>query len=184
LTPAVLSSRLDSFRVGYLRELAITYDAIEDRDINLKAVSSKRKKAASRLQWDIEKVDGADETEAERHRIGLRYFYENLTATSVMEQNQRGGVKLLVRQMMDAIGKRYACHEIVWKPIAKALEVPTALENAADNPAIAASAEKPRSLGSLLTAEFRFCPLWFFRESNRAASFHPDSIRRRRRGYA
>lgn len=177
--------------MGFLRELAITFDAIEDRDINLKTVASKRKKAASRLQWDIVRVEGADETEAERHEAGLRYFYENLKATSVMESNQRGGVALLVRQMMDAIGKRYACHEIVWKPtpaalaneavpnpklkIAEIAKAPRRRRRGAPNyqDRLGGSLAKSSGLPGLLTAEFRFCPLWFFENRTGRLRFIP-----------
>jgi hypothetical protein len=56
-----------------------------------------------------------------------------LVVTHAIDGNEVGGFKLLVRQMMDAIGKRFAVHEIVWKP-------------------------SPEGL----TAELRFVPLWFF----------------------
>ncbi len=72
--------------------------------------------------------------EAEEQREALEFFYSHLTSTSALEQNHRGGFSLLVEQMMDAVGKRYALHEIVWEPAG----------------------------GKRLTATFRFAPLWFF----------------------
>jgi hypothetical protein len=63
----------------------------------------------------------------------LKHFYDHVTATNAINENETGGFKLLVRQMADAIGKKFAVHEIVWKPGADGL-----------------------------TAEFRFAPLWFF----------------------
>jgi hypothetical protein len=32
-------------------------------------------------------------------------------------RTEEGGDSLLIRQMMDAVGKFYAVHEIVWQPI-------------------------------------------------------------------
>ena len=51
-----------------------------------------------------------------------------------MCEDESGGFSLLVRQMADAIGKRYSVHEIVWEPGAH----------------------------GTLTATFRHAPLWFF----------------------
>ena len=57
----------------------------------------------------------------------------------MLEQDVRGGFRLLVEQMMGAQGDRYACHEIVWQPTIDAIT------------------GEPR-----LTAEFNFVPPWFF----------------------
>ena len=43
-------------------------------------------------------------------------LYNHLTTTTALEENETGGLGLLIRQMMDAVGKRYAVHEIVWQP--------------------------------------------------------------------
>lgn len=130
LTPQLLSVQLDQFATGYLAWAALTWDAIERRDDVLKGVASKRKKSVSRLQWEILTVD--ESPEASQHQAALQEFYDNISVVNAIDENERGGFKLLVRQMMDCIGKRYAVHEIVWKP------------------------------GDVLTAEFRFVPLWFF----------------------
>ena len=39
-----------------------------------------------------------------------------MTVVNALDQNETGGFPLLVRQMMDAVGKYYAVHEIVWQP--------------------------------------------------------------------
>ncbi|MFH0878565.1 MAG: DUF935 family protein [Lentisphaerota bacterium] len=131
LTPEILAQQLDEFEGGYLRRMALTMNTIEDRDDILKCVAPKRKKAVSRNDYDILLSEKSDR--AEKHKEVLTDFYENLVVTSAADLNQRGGFPLLVRQMMDAVGKRYAVHEIIWKP--------------GDGP---------------LTAEMRFVPLWFF----------------------
>lgn len=154
LTPEVLSRQLEAFTVGYLREIALTWDAMERRDAMLKNVAMKRKKSVARNGWDILTVPnltGEAETEAANHKAALEFFYNNLSCTSVMEQNERGGLSLLLRQMMDAVGKRYAVHEIVWKP-----------SNAERGTRNGEPGEQPIGLDGFLTAEFRFVPLWFF----------------------
>lgn len=136
LKPELLAPKLDMFKVGYLREAAILWDAIESRDYTLKVVAPKRRNAVARHGYEILAVD--DSPEAIAHKNALEYFYNNLTATAAMDENERGGLSLLVRQMMDSVGKKYAVHEIVWEP-ANSVAGRTGL-----------------------SATFRFCPLWFF----------------------
>lgn len=130
LTPQSLSTQLDNFNLGYLSLCALTWDAIERRDDVLKGVADKRKKDCARLGREILTIDDSDEAMA--HKQALDEFYDNCSAVNALDENERGGFPLLVRQMMDAVGKKYAAHEIVWQP------------------------------GDVLTAEFRFTPLWFF----------------------
>lgn len=133
-----LTRYLDAFESGYLRDLARLMDAVEQRDMMVRTVVGKRKKGVSRYGWDIMTLPDADEQMAEEQSAALRYFYNNLRATDVLNQNLRGGLSLLLRQMMDAQGKRFAVHEIVWQP------------------RVGGKAD-----GSL-SAEFRFTPLWWF----------------------
>lgn len=131
LTPQTLTRILDNFHQGHLAQAALAWDAIERRDDVLQGVISKRKKAIARLKWEIITLD--DSHEALQHKLALQYFYNNLTATHACDGNQSGGLSLLVKQMLDAIAKKYAIHEITFQP--------------KDN---------------CLTASFRFVPLWFF----------------------
>jgi hypothetical protein len=131
LTPDTLSSHLENFDLGYLRYAALAWQKIKDRDDTVLAVTEKRELQVSLLDWDILTID--DSPEATRHKEALEDFYNNLTATDAIDSNRRGGVALLVRQMMQAVGHKYAVHEIVWNP-----------------------------RGAAFTAEFRFVPLQFF----------------------
>jgi hypothetical protein len=136
LTADRLSAYLDEFRSGYLRNLSQVMDAIEERDDTLASVVPKAKAAVARHGWEILTVDTQDEAtaaEAQRQKEVLEAFYNNLTATSAVDQDERGGMALLLRQMMDAKGKRYAVHNLVWS-------------HAQDG----------------YTAQFIQCPLWFF----------------------
>lgn len=131
LSPQKLAAALDQFEAGYLRQAALLWDVIEERDDALKINGPKRRKAVARRPWDILKMD--DSADADAHAEALRYFYNHVTSTHAIERNVRSGMKGLIRTMMDAIFKRYAVHEIVWRP-------------------------QPGGL----TAEFKFIPLYFF----------------------
>jgi len=134
LTPERLSMQLDQFRVGIFNGVAQTWDVIEERDDILMSVIPKRKKAVARNGWEILMVDVPEgrKAEAQRHRTTLERIWNNISVTAALDEDERGGVRLLAKQMMDCVGKKYAVHEIVWKP------------------------------GVELSAEFRFVPLWFF----------------------
>jgi phage gp29-like protein len=130
LTPQLLSVYLDNFLLGFVAYAALVWDQIEKRDDVLRNVASKRKKALAK--YKRQSFQHEQSPEAEAHAQALDEFYDNMTVVNALDQNETGGFSLLVRQMMDAVGKYYAVHEIVWQP------------------------------GEILTAEIRFVPLWFF----------------------
>lgn len=142
-TPLKLTRQLDGYHAGDLKDVARTWEAMEDRDLYLRNVISKRKKSVARLPWEILTEDDSDE--AKRQAEVLEEFYNDLTATSVLKQDERGGLSLLVRQMMDAVGKGFAVHEVVWRPDPSGLK-----------------------------AEFRFCPLWWFENRTGKLRFLPS----------
>jgi phage gp29-like protein len=131
LTPQRLSQALDMFDAGYLAAGALLMDKILRRDDMALANSQKRWKSVPRYDWEI--TQSGKTPEAERQKEAAEFFFSRLTATSATDSNERGNVKLLLRQMMTAIGFEYAAHEIVWRPTPEGL-----------------------------SAEFRFVPLWFF----------------------
>jgi phage gp29-like protein len=116
LTPDRLTSHLDNFKTGRLRELALLMDFVEERDPSVKTVVAKRKKAVARLPWEIVTLETDDTARAERHREALEAFYNHLEVTDALNLNMRGGLSLAIRQMMDAQGKTLALHEVIWKP--------------------------------------------------------------------
>jgi len=137
LTPERLVQYLDEFRAGHLQNLARVMEAVEERDDVLAAVVPKAKAGVARHGWEVLTVDTADAAAAalaQRQQAALQYFYNQLRATSALDQDEAGGMALLLRQMMDAKGKRYAVHNLVWSP---------------------------RPDGNY-TATCHFTPLWFF----------------------
>lgn len=115
LTPERLASALDSHAAGWLREAALIFETIEQREAIVRSVMTKRKAAVARRDWQVV-VPDADAPDAEAHKATLEYFYNNITVTDATDLNVRTGMSGLLRQMMDAIIQRYAVHEIVWKP--------------------------------------------------------------------
>jgi phage gp29-like protein len=173
LTPESLTRALDAFHLGYLRPAALLWDAMERRDDVLQGVAAKRKKSVARLDWEILANDASPT--AQRHQRALEFFYGNLTATHACEPNQSGGLALLIKQMLDALGKKYAVHEIVWQRCA----APTELSNQDDSAANAkpeTQNAKPNLPRTLLTATFRFAPLWFFEARSGPLRFLPDEL--------
>lgn len=131
LTPALLSTYLDEFAAGELRSFALLSAKIEERDDKLMSLAPKRRKSVSGLEWEI--TSGDDSQEAKRQKDVLETFYTRLTATSATDEDEVGGIKLLIRYMLKAVSHRWSAQEIVWEP-------------------------KPTGL----TATFRDVPLWYF----------------------
>ena len=136
LTPDRLAQYLDQFDLGFFRSAAVVWDRLERRDYTIKIVAPRRKKAVARRGYEIvtiKKAPAGMEAMAQQQAEDLQYFYDNLSATDALRPDQSGGLSLLARQMMDAQSKYYAVHELVWQP-------------------------SPNGL----TAQFVFCPLWWF----------------------
>ena len=149
LKPENLSHILDSFHAGYLAPAAKLWDAIERRDDVLHGVIAKRKKSVARLRWEILTSDQSAEAMAQKE--ALEYFYNHLECTNATDANEQGNIGLLIKHMMDAVGKQYAIHEIIFKP--------------------QLHSSPPR-----ITATFQFVPLWFFQKKNNELIFkHPDN---------
>jgi phage gp29-like protein len=144
LTPERLTRQLDDFHAGYLREAALMWDAIERRDDIVQSVAAKRKMSAGRNGWDVLAVD--DSPRALEHKAALDRFWRGVRCVNALDENERGSFTLLARQMMDAVGKRYAVHEIVWERIGR----------------------------NDLRATFRFVPLWFFENRTGKLRFLPS----------
>lgn len=145
LTPDVLTTRLVAFARGELRDLAWTMEWVEKHDDTTSIVADKAKRAVSRYGWDIaidDDVDAADKALAEEQARILRRFYKSLVARHSVDLEQRGRMGLFAKQLMDAYGKGYSVHHVVWKPT-------------------------PRGL----TAEVVHVPLWFFEATKGGMAF-------------
>lgn len=114
LTPEKLGSHLEAFDRGELRQFALAADKIRRRDPQIGSVSGKRERAVALLDYEI--LTTEESPAAQEQKAALEYLYDNLRVGSAVDGNQTGGFSLLVKQMMRAVGDKYACHEIIWKP--------------------------------------------------------------------
>lgn len=120
LTPERLAAALDMAATGWLRDAALIFEVVEQREAIVRSVMTKRRASVARRTWQIITPD-PDDPRAEGHKETLQYFYNNLTATDATDLNVRTGMSGLLRQMMDAVIQRYAVHEIIWHRTAEGL---------------------------------------------------------------
>jgi hypothetical protein len=158
LTPERLSRQIDAYESGYFADFAITAEAMENRDDILKNVITKRKKAVTRHGWEI--LTENNSPEARQQREALDFFYRNLTCSHAIRKSERGGFQLFIYQMMDAVAKGYAVHEIAWQPVLRrGSRIPRAAYGVPPNARISTiSAES----SAFMSAHFQFVPLWYF----------------------
>lgn len=147
LTMELLSSQLNGFRTGDLR-LARIWEIMMERDGDLAVPADKLYSDIARLPWEIEKAE--DSAEADAHHAALEYFYRHLTAGSVLEADETGGINLLLRQMMTAHAYRYSVHEMI-------LQVNSAARKE-------------------VTAHFNHCPVWFFESRKGRLAYLPTEF--------
>jgi phage gp29-like protein len=148
LTPQTLATQLDDFRRGYFSRVAQTFDIIERRDDTLATVSRKRKRGVGRHGWEILTLDNSPA--AERQKEVLEYFWNNIRVSHALKRNLRGGWGTLCEQMLDAVGKEYAAHELIW------------------------SADRSNRSRPTLRCEFQFVPLWFFEATEGELRYLPS----------
>jgi hypothetical protein len=158
LQPSALARHLDAFEAGHVREAALIWGALEQRDDLLRTVISKRKKSVARHGWTVlplPDVSAEEKGRAAEHVRALEHFYNHLKCEHAVDTAERGGFKLLARQMMDAVGKRFAVHEIIWK------DAQAEGGKAGERGDIANGANR-----NFVEAKFRFVPLAFFENTS------------------
>ena len=147
LDPAKITAAIDAYKAGELGDLARIVAALEERDDTMRAASRKMRAAAARCPHQVLIVEGEEKNpEAARHQEILKRFWANIRVTSALCRNERGGIRLLKKQMMDAMSIGYATHEIVWQV-------------------------RPEGL----TAKFVSVPLWFFENRTGELRYLRDS---------
>lgn len=120
MTPQKAVRLLEEFDRGILREAAWAFEKIESHDDMAKTVASKRKKAPSRQPWFIAAAEGWEDRGNEKalneQTEFLQHLFNTVRCTHALDRNQQGGLRLAINQMCDAIGKKYAVHELDWRP--------------------------------------------------------------------
>lgn len=163
LEPSKLASWLNAFRTGDLRSAALVWDVMMERDLTLKGVAEKRFKDVSRRPWEVMAIN--DSERAQQHAAALRHFYNQVRTSDALDAGDRGGFQKLVRQMMRAVANKYAVHEMMLKPRRNdGVELELSDSEAKFKP------------GTLLTAEFKLCPLWWFENRYGRLAFLPNDF--------
>ena len=146
LDPDRLVDAITSFNAGNLGQLARIIRDFEERDDKMATCAMKMRASVGRCDYSILVKEGFENDErAKRHAEILKRFWSTVNVTSRFNMNERGGLRLLKKQMMEAQSYGYAVHEIVWRPLAN----------------------------GEIAAEFIKLPLWHFENRTGALRFLP-----------
>ena len=116
LDPDVLVRHLEAFARGDICGLERVIDEFELREDKMRIGSFKMAAAVSSKPWKVQIRPGEEENpRAKLHRDHLTRFWNRIEATDAFCRNRRGGLRLLVKQMMSAQSRVYAVHDICWK---------------------------------------------------------------------
>jgi phage gp29-like protein len=118
-TPDVLVRQLEAYSRGEIAALAWVMEWLEKHDDVISTVAPKAKAAVSRWGYDVlpkNEIRPDQRGMAEDQQGFLQAFYQNLETGDAVELEERGGMRLLVQQVMDAYGKGYGAHHIIWRP--------------------------------------------------------------------
>ena len=110
LRPESVIRALDAFNDGRLSSACRIFEAIAERDDTICCLNLKRKKSISRLDCEIIPLENSRKARA--HQKALAQFYENIEARDFCDSNKRGALRMLVSQMMDSVGMKYAVHKM------------------------------------------------------------------------
>ena len=118
LDPDRLVDAITSFNAGDLGQLARIIRDFEERDDKMATCAMKMRASVGRCDYSILVKEGFENDErAKRHAEILKRFWSTVNVTSRFNMNERGGLRLLKKQMMEAQSYGYAVHEIVWRPL-------------------------------------------------------------------
>ncbi|MBR4598101.1 MAG: DUF935 family protein [Opitutales bacterium] len=135
LKPETLARALEAFESGRLGAAARIFEAIAARDDLISGLFLKRRKCVARLDGEVVEIE--DSKVAKEHARVLRDFYSSIEAENFSDANERGGLRLLIAQMMNAVGMKYAAHKVQY-----------------------------RRDGSSICAKFTHYPLWMFENTS------------------
>lgn len=122
LTPELISASLLQYLKGNIKNFAIIWRDIRERDDRIPSLEAKRIKSVSRLPYEIVYTEGMESNpEAKKQRDALIYFIENCTYSDCLNTSIFGGFSALVKGMLRCIGSTWSVQEIVWKPNVRGL---------------------------------------------------------------
>ena len=115
LDPDVLVRHLGAFAAGDIAGLEHVIEDFENRDDKMKIGAFKMAAAVASKPWEVRIAKGEEDNERARlHKEVLTRFWNRIEVTDAFCRNRKGGVRLLVKQMMSAESRVYAVHDLVW----------------------------------------------------------------------
>lgn len=116
LDPDVLVRHLVAFNAGDIAGLEHILEEFENREDKMKIGAFKMSSAVASKPWEVRIAKGEEDNDrAKLHQEVLTRFWNRVEATDAFCRNRRGGVRLLVKQMMSAQSRVYAVHDVTWK---------------------------------------------------------------------
>ena len=113
--PDRLVAAVAGWDAGNIAELARLVGAYEMHDDTAKIGIKKRDAAVARCEHTILIEEGSEkDPRAQLHRDILTKFWSGIRCTSAFNRAQKGGIRLLKKQMMSAQSIGWSCHNIVW----------------------------------------------------------------------
>ena len=144
--PDRLVRAVTGWDAGYISDMARLIEAYELHDDTAKSCVRKRDAAVARCEHTILIEEGSeDDPRAQLHRDILKKFWAGIRCTSAFNRSQKGGLRLLKKQMMSAQSIGWSCHNIVW------------------------DTTNPKSI----SAEFIHLPMWHFENITGVLRFKP-----------
>ena len=115
LDPNVLVRHLVAFNSGDIAGLEHVLEEFENREDKMKIGAFKMSAAVASKPWEVRIAKGEEDNErAKLHQEVLTRFWNRVEATDAFCRNRRGGLRLLVKQMMSAQSRVYAVHDVTW----------------------------------------------------------------------
>lgn len=116
LDPDVLVRHLAAFNRGDICGMERVLEEFETREDKMRIGAFKMAAAVSSKPWEVRVLKGEeDNPRAELHRETLTRFWNRIEVTDAFCRNRKGGLRLLVKQMMEAQSRVYSVHDICWK---------------------------------------------------------------------
>ena len=113
INPDRLGMAIDAYRLGHIAPMARICESLAARDDTWVIAEEKYKAAVARCAWEILPLEGHEKDPAALEQAeALRKAYASLTATHALKGDVKGGVRRLVKQMLEARALGWSVHEI------------------------------------------------------------------------
>ena len=113
--PDTLVTAVTAYHAGNIAQLARIVDAYERQDDVAATGRMKRDASVARCEHTVLIEEShEDDPRAQLHRETLQRFWATIRCTSAFNRAERGGIRLLKKQMMSARTHGWSAHNILW----------------------------------------------------------------------